>query len=85
MKLMVIEQSNMEAKRFTGYSQGRGATFSGLGGPKFFLLSSPSLYLSSFSFSSVVLVEAGGLRASGPPGQRRPLVTAMKCRFVRAI
>ena len=28
---MVIEQSNMEAKRFTGYSQGRGARFSGLG------------------------------------------------------
>ena len=65
---MVIEQSNMEAKRFTGYSQGRGARFSGLGGPKLFLLPPPSLSL-SFSFSSVVLVDAGG---SGPPGQRRP-------------
>ena len=37
---MVIEQSNMEAKRFTGYSQGRGARFSGLGvqNCSFFLL-----------------------------------------------
>ena len=70
MKLMVIEQSNMEAKRFTGYSQGRGARFSGLGGPKLFLLPPPSLSLSSSSFSSVVLVEAGG---SGPPD---PLASA---------
>ena len=69
------------------YSQGRGARFSGLGsgGPKLFLLpppSGPSLSLSS-SFSSVVLVEAGGY---GPLGHAAPpLVTAMRCRFVRAI
>ena len=61
MKLIVIEQSNMEAKRQVFRT----------GGPKLFLLPPSSLSLSS-SFSSVVLVEAGGSGPPDPPGQRRP-------------
>ena len=68
---MVIAQTNMDAKRFTGYCEGRGARFSGRGGPKLFLLPPPSLSLSSSSFSSVVVVEAGGSGPPDPPGQRR--------------
>ena len=78
---MVIEQSNMEAKRFTGYSQGRRQVFTtGVQNCSFFLLP-PFPFLLLFL---VILVEAGG---SGPPDPWPALsmVTAMRCRFVRAI
>lgn len=68
---MVIEQSNMEAKRFTGYSQGRRQVFR-TGGSKI-VPSSSSL---SFPFLLLFLVgrpgRGWGLRTPGPPGQRRP-------------
>ena len=55
IKLMVIEQSNMEAKRFAGYSQGRRQVFR-TGGSKI-VPSSSSL---SFPFLLLFLVGRPG-------------------------
>ena len=79
---MVIEQSNMEAKRFTDCSpQGRRQVLRT--GRCKIVPSSASLSLSSYSFSSVVVAEAGGgLRTPDPLASAAPGYTAMRCRFV---